>query len=108
MNKTEERRYAELLALEHAGHIAKGSILYEEVKFRLGKACFYTPDFLYVRTSDMRAVVEEIKGDRALLSKHEDGLIKWKVAAERFGHLFHFKMLIARKKKEGGGWETRE
>ncbi len=106
MNKTETRRYYELRILEDAGEIVRGSILYEELKFRLADRTWYTPDFLYLLPSG-RAVIEEIKGWKGELQHREDGWVKYKTCAEKFGWLFEFRLLIALPKKAGGGWETR-
>lgn len=107
MNKTEAARYRELLALEDSGEIMRGSIMFEEVKFRLADRTWYTPDFLYVLRNG-RIVVEEIKGYAAELQHREDGWIKAKAVADKYGHLASFVVLIALKKKDGGGWERRE
>ena len=107
MNKTEGARYRELIALEDAGEIMRGSVLFEPLKLRLARLTTYSPDFLYVLPNG-RIVLEEIKGWKGELAHREDGWVKFKVAAESFGHLFAFRLLIMRPKKDGGGWEIRE
>lgn len=76
MNKLEIAYQAYLLGLQYAGQVLWFE--YEAVKFKLGKATFYTPDFM-VLMADLSLEVHEVKG------RWEDwGRIKIKCAAEKY------------------------
>lgn len=98
MNKT-ETEYAGRLEINKIG----GSIhayRFEAVKFRIGSACFYTPDFEVV-TCDGYLEYHEVKGFWDPKAR-----VKIKAAASMFpDRLFVAVMKIP--KKQGGGW-TRE
>ncbi len=60
----------------------------------------YTPDFTVMRPDGM-IELHEVKGFR-----DEKNINKLKVAAEMFP--FRFWLVTRRRKKDGGGWETKE
>lgn len=80
MNKVERTRAELLETLRYAGEIVYWS--HEPIKLRLGKASFYTPDFLIVLV-DMTIVLEEVKGSRGW-KLDDEGRTKWKIAAGMF------------------------
>ena len=92
MNKM-EAAYGMLLS----GFQANGEIrefFFEAVKLKLGKACFYTPDFMVIR-NDGRIEMHEVKG-----FWEDDARVKIKTAADKFPFVF-----IAVKQTKTG-WET--
>jgi len=92
MNKTEARYLQHIIMPDiHSGLISKWR--FEEIKFRLGKACYYTPDFLIVYRNSIE--IHEIKGGHI----REDALVKFKAASERFP-FFIWKMI----QWKGGTW----
>lgn len=94
MNRT-EARYAQTLELRKvAGEII--DYQFEGVKLRLGKATWYTPDFMVI-LCDGTMEMHEVKGHWK-----DDARVKIKVAAERFP--FRFVAVTAKK----GGWRVEE
>lgn len=87
---------------------ARGEILgywFEPIKLRLGKACYYEPDFL-VMLSDLSLELHEVKamwGNR--VGWQEDARVKFKAAAERYA-IFAFVAVAGRPK--GGVWTWAE
>lgn len=75
MNKTETAYSRRLESRRLAGEIL--SWRFEALTFRLAHRCNYTPDFLVITPAEIQ--VHEVKGGFV----REDGLIKWKMAAER-------------------------
>lgn len=75
MNRTEAAYSRRLDRMRAAGEILAWR--YEALTFRLGHRCNYTPDFLVVCAGEVQ--IHEVKGGFI----REDGLIKWKLAAER-------------------------
>jgi hypothetical protein len=75
MNRTEAAYSRRLDRMRAAGEIL--SWRYEALTFRLGHRCNYTPDFLVISLIEVQ--IHEVKGGFV----REDGLIKWKLAAER-------------------------
>jgi hypothetical protein len=75
MNRTEAAYSRRLDRMRAAGEIL--SWRYEALTFRLGHRCNYTPDFLVISPTEVQ--IHEVKGGFV----REDGLIKWKLAAER-------------------------
>jgi hypothetical protein len=74
MNKTEALYVRRLDSRKLAGEILAWR--FEALTFRLAYRCHYTPDFLVVTPTEIQ--IHEIKGGYV----REDGLIKWKMAAE--------------------------
>jgi hypothetical protein len=74
MNKTEAAYSRRLDSRKLAGEILAWR--FEAITFRLAYRCHYTPDFLVITPGEIQ--VHEIKGGYV----REDGLIKWKMAAE--------------------------
>jgi len=75
MNKT-EAAYAQVLeARKQTGEVS--AYLFERVKLRLAKGCWYTPDFVVFR-ADGGIEVHEVKG-----FWRDDARVKWKAAAEQ-------------------------
>jgi len=92
MNGT-ERAYSLILSQRReAGEIS--AFFFEEFKLKLGKACFYTPDFMVVR-NDGVLEFHEVKG-----FWEDDARVKIKAAADKFPFVF-----LAVKKK-GKTFET--
>lgn len=80
MNGT-ERAYSLLLSRRRdAGEISE--YFFEDIKLKLGKACFYTPDFMVIRT-DGRIEMHEVKGFWM-----DDARVKIKAAADKFPFVF--------------------
>ncbi|MCP4448261.1 MAG: DUF1064 domain-containing protein [Myxococcales bacterium] len=93
---TLETAWSEHLAAE----LAAGNICaywYEPISLRLAKLCNYKPDFMVI---DAEGFVEihETKG-----FMQEAANVRIKVAAEKFPQ-FVFKLIKARRKKDGGGY----
>lgn len=95
MNGTEKARAIELEAMRRDGRIA--SWAFERVTLKLADDCRYTPDFFVV---DLLGGItfEETKGHW-----RDDAKVKIRVAAEQFPQ-FTFRALVAKPKKDGGGW----
>ena len=74
MNKTETKYSCQLENLRHCGHVLAWK--FEALTFRLAYRCHYTPDFLVVTPVEIQ--IHEVKGGYV----REDGLVKWKMAAE--------------------------
>jgi hypothetical protein len=95
MNGTEAAYAAHLGMRQLAGEIVGWK--FEAVKLRIGEGCTYTPDFI-VWLPDRTSEIHEVKG-----REFEDGIIKWKCAAEQFPWMT-FRMV----KRRGQAWiETR-
>lgn len=97
-----------------APRLARGEIIgfwFEPLKLRIGKACYYTPDFL-VMLADCTLELHEVKamwrrkggGERA--GWQEDSRIKAKAAAERYTMLAF--VAVAGSKRKGEGWKWKE
>jgi hypothetical protein len=100
MNRT-EREYAGVLDLRvAAGEVARWR--FEPLKFRLGAACFYTPDFEVV-LADGTLEYHEVKGGHWM----EDARVKIKAVAALFADR-RFVAVQKRRKKDGGGWKVEE
>lgn len=98
MNKT-EARYADTLTLrKNAGEIE--AFWYEAITFKLAPDTRYTPDFM-VQLTDGTIELHEVKG---FFEDHAK--VKVKVAAAMFP--FAFKIVRAKAKKDGGGWDIKE
>jgi hypothetical protein len=74
MNQTETLYSRRLDRQKLAGEILAWR--FEALTFRLAYRCHYTPDFLVVTQTEIQ--IHEVKGGYV----REDGLIKWKMAAE--------------------------
>ena len=99
MNKTEQA-YADLLELrKRAGEIH--GYRFEPLKFNLGSACFYTPDFEVV-LPDGVLEYHEVKG-----FWRDDARVKIKAVARQFSDRL-FVVVMKKAKKHGGGWEREE
>ena len=93
-NKT-EAAYGEVLRLRQiAGDVAW--YRFEGIKLRLADNTFYTPDYA-VMLSNGEMELHEVKGFWI-----DDARVKIKIASEMYP--FRFAAVMARKKKEGGGW----
>ncbi len=75
MNKT-EARYYHLLAADHP------VVWYEEIKFRIGDNCWYTPDFITI-SHDGTMTAHETKGG----FYRDDARAKWKAVAEKYPNI---------------------
>ena len=71
---------------------------FEELTFRLGDDCRYTPDFWTMGDDDVLEL-HEVKGHWEDAAK-----VKIRVAAERYPN-FRFMAFRRLTKKQGGGWE---
>lgn len=99
MNRTEKAYAAFLEGEKHAGRIT--AYWFEALKLKIaGGACFYTPDFMVMR-SDGVIELHEVKGSLRIFQ--EDAKVKAKVCADMYP--FPVKVVWPRKKKDGGGWE---
>ncbi len=76
----------------------------EQIKFRLAKKCWYTPDY-WELLPDGRMIFWEIKGTFKFMP--DDAKVKFKTAAERFS-MYIWCMAAPKSKKPGGGWEVQE
>ena len=94
MNATEYRYSRILEKMKLASRII--SWQFEPLTFRLGHRCNYTPDFLVVTPQEIQ--IHEVKGGYI----REDGLIKWKLAAERHPE---FRFYLCRYRKGEGSVE---
>ena len=71
------------------------------MRLRIGQGnAFFAPDFL-VQLADGTLELHEVKGFH-----REAGIVRLKVAADMFP--FACKLVEARPKREGGGWDVRE
>ncbi|WP_314435903.1 DUF1064 domain-containing protein [Massilia timonae] len=98
MNKTEAAYAATLDARRHAGEVAW--FKFEGIKLRLADNTFYTPDFA-VMLADGSLEMHEVKG-----YWQDDARAKIKIAADLYP--LRFVAIMAKPKKEGGGWLTEE
>ena len=98
MNKTEAAYNRSLELLQSAGEIAW--FKFEGMKFRLADNCFYTPDFVVMK-SDGVMEAHEVKGHW-----QDDARAKIKIAAAMYP--FRFIAVTVRAKKHGGGWQVEE
>ena len=101
MNRT-EAAYEQVLA----GRLSAGEISwykFEGWKFRLADNTFYSPDFAVMLASGALEC-HEVKG--AMVIFQDDAKVKVKVAAEM--HPCAFKVVVPRRKADGGGWEVKE
>jgi hypothetical protein len=98
MNKTETSYAQELENRRLVGEISWYK--FEGLKFRLADNCFLTPDFA-VMLRDGQMEVHEVKG-----FMEGDAAVKLKVAASIYP--FTFRLVRARAKRDGGGWEITE
>lgn len=96
MNKT-ERAYSAKLSLDKSEGLIQ-EWRFEPLKFRIGHACFYTPDFEIV-TSDGLLEYHEVKGYWM-----DDARVKIKAVAR----LFRDRRFVAVKKAKRGGWDFEE
>ncbi len=97
MNKT-ERAYSEYLQwLVEAGQILEWHR--EPFNLRLAGRTFYKPDFLIVGRGRW-LILDEIKG-----FMRDDAAVKLKVAAEKYGNIFAFRLVT--RAKGGKGWDIR-
>lgn len=92
MNKLEAAYAAALGEEQRQGRISW--FAYEPMKLRIGKACYYTPDFLVVR-ADGVLEVHETKG-----FWRDDARVKLRAVAERFPFVF-----VAVQRAAGGAWK---
>lgn len=96
MNKL-EAKYAEQLEMRRrVGRIARWD--FEPCKLRLADRTYYTPDFR-VLLPDGLIEFHEVKGTWI---GGEHNRVKLKVAAEQ--HPYTFVCVMAKSKREGGGW----
>jgi|GEM_PF-4657319 len=95
MNKTEREYALQLDALLRNGELLHWS--FAEIGFRLGHNCFYYPDF-YTILANREIQIDEIKGGHIT----DDGLAKFKAAADRFP-FFRWRLI----QKTKSGWSVR-
>lgn len=96
MNRTEEAYAQRLELLRRAGEIEW--YLFEGWTFKLGADVRYTPDFALM-LADKTLEAHEVKG-----FFREDAKVKLRVAASMFPVVF--RLVRAKPKKLGGGWEV--
>lgn len=72
---------------------------YEPVSLRLAKGAFYKPDFMVI-DADGFVELHETKG-----FMQEAANVRIKVAADKFPQ-FVFRLIVKRKKKDGGGFDV--
>lgn len=96
-NRLERAYRLHLEARLHAGEITW--MRPQGVKLRLADNTFFTPDFA-VMLPDGEMQLHETKG-----FMQDDAGVKLKVAAEMYP--FHFFLVRARTKRDGGGWDVR-
>lgn len=90
-----ERDYAQHLeARRQAGEIRE--YYFEALKLRIGRACFYTPDFLVVRADDV-VELHEVKG-----FWEEDARVKVKAVAA----LYPFVVVAVTRPRKGEPWNV--
>ncbi|MCP4549648.1 MAG: DUF1064 domain-containing protein [bacterium] len=97
MNGLEARYAAHLEALRVAGQIIDWR--FEPITLRLAARTRYTPDFFVIFPTGLIRIVE-VKGHW-----RDDARVKFKVAAELYWW-FEFVAVTAKKKADGGGWNT--
>lgn len=95
-NKTEAQYETMLEDMRVAGDVLW--YRFEGVKLRLADNTFYTPDFAVMLSTGIMEM-HEVKGFWT-----DDARVKIKVAAELYP--FRFIAAIARKKRDGGGWQV--
>jgi hypothetical protein len=95
MNKTEAAYALTLEARKRSGEVA--DYWFEGLKLRLGKACFYTPDFV-VQLADGVIELHEIKGHW-----EDDARVKVRVVADKYPF-----RLIAVQRDGRAGWKVEE
>ena len=93
-NKTEQQFGLRLFSLKSRGDILEYA--FEPVKLRLGKKCWYTPDFL-VWEKDRSVTAYEVKG-----YWRDDARVKIKVAAKLYPMI---RFVAASKSGKNVGWE---
>lgn len=98
MNKTESAYARTLEARKQAGEVAWYK--FEGIKLRLADNTFYSPDFAVMLT-DGSLEAHEVKGHWM-----DDAKAKIKIAADLYP--FRFLAVMARAKKDGGGWSVVE
>lgn len=98
MNGTERTRALELEAMRRSGQIA--AWWYERWTFKLADDTRYTPDFV-VQENDGTLRIEETKG-----FWRDDARVKVKVFAALYP--FPVRVLVARAKRHGGGWDIED
>lgn len=106
MNKTEAKYAAELEERKLAGEIV--AYWFEPFSLRLsspegGQPARYTPDFL-VLMPDGLTVVEDVKGSGL---DDKAAIVRIKCAAEQYP-LWKFRIVKAKRVKDGGGWTIKE
>lgn len=97
-NKTESSYEQHLELLKRANEIVW--YMFEGMKFRLADNCFYTPDFVLMK-SDGMIECHEVKSIWL-----GDGKTKIRMASEMYP--FKFVAIYSKPKKEGGGWREEE
>ena len=97
-NKSEAAYESVLQARQVAGEVVW--YRFEGIKLRLADNTFYTPDFA-VMLADGQIELHEVKGFWA-----DDARVKIKVAADQYP--FRFIAVMARSKRDGGGWKVEE
>lgn len=97
-NKSEAAYESVLQARKIAGEVAW--YRFEGIKLRLADNAFYTPDFAVMLASG-QIELHEVKGFWA-----DDARVKIKVAADQYP--FRFIAVMARSKRDGGGWKVEE
>jgi len=98
------RKYGSKLEQRYAGHLQKrlyaGDIsdwAHERMKFRIGKRCWYTPDFMVI-AADGVMELHEVKG-----WARDDAKVKFRAAAEFMPYFRWFWVT-----EEGGAWKVEE
>ena len=97
MNATEQRYAAEVLALAVENSDLQ-YYMFEKLKFRLGKSCYYTPDFVALST-DGQLEVHEIKGHM-----EDDAAVKLRVFREIYPQI---RLIIVRRLNNQWTYEER-
>ena len=98
MNRTEAAYALALELRKHTGEVAWYA--FEAMTFKLAKDTRYTPDFV-VMLADGSIELHEVKG-----FFEDDAKVKVKVAASMFP--FVFRLVRAKAKRDGGGFEIVE
>ena len=99
MNRTEAAYERELAEKLHAGTVLW--YRFEGIKLRLADNTFLTVDFAVMRADGLLEMVD-VKGSRGVYQ--DDAKVKMKVAAAQYP--FQFKVVIPRRKRDGGGWDV--
>jgi len=112
MNATEREYAGRLERLRLAGEITRWD--YEPEKLRIGRACFYTPDFRLIlpdRTIEFHEVkaIWRVRAKRGRPSAerpgfHDDARVKIRAAAA-IHPMYRFRGAY---RKRGGGWQFEE